>query len=350
MEKEEKKTPEEIEIEEHEKKGYKIISDFSSYFREEDIDTLGAAEGHWKGITGPKSEKEKKKKIFTTFYGVQKDGLSSIKELYAKKVYVPSKLRKHTVDTLTEEDAREIAKYIAVHNTMIMDKNSKSGDAFSKLPIEVKGNLLTLLHTGGVHDYKDSYNDDKAKFSLMKAIDSKDVDAIARAIITAPDGKKIENPHWSDEKKVGKKEWNERDGRLNRYFVTVKRLYDTSFVLTPENKDGYYSKWRREKTSDKVFSCLDAIDKAKGEIFEETQKLCYQTTVFENLPLKKKEEPKKETEPVNQNVEPKPQEKEMSLLDSLKSFFNNFTNGDKKMQTEQSGGVNGTGNENNNLQ
>ncbi len=327
------------------------VIDINKYISKKALDSLGAAEGHWKGVEGPKTSREKKKKVFTTFYGITKDGLASLKEFKKDfNVVIPERLLKHTMKTLTQEDAREIAGYIAAYNTKILDRDSNSGSAFSELDPYLKDAILVLQHTGGTRNLKNSYKNPAAVGSLMKAIDTKDRDKIARAIISKSDGTYMPNPIWSDPDKVGTPDKEGKDGRYNRHYLAIKMIYDPSFVLTPENKDTYYGKWRREKTTDKIVRCLDSIDSAKGKVFEQQQQICQMTTVFENLPLKtedktqqvQKQEPSKEMVSV-------PKE-EASFLDKFKEFFTNFTFGDKKMQTNENEVNNGTGNENNNLQ
>lgn len=345
------------------KDGLKIVNP-DEYITENALESLGSAEGHWEGVTDPKTEREKKQKIFTTYYGVTKNGLDSLSRLKKRyKVYVPEHLLAHTVDTLNRKDAREIAKYLAVFNTFEFDDVSKSKNAFSSLPLGWRSALLTVYHTGGVRNLQGSYKDINAKGSLLKAIDSKNKEAIVRALISSSDGTVMENPGWSNPENVGNDSYNERDGRLNRYFLGIKLMYDQDFTLTPEDKDKKYDEWRKQKTTDKVVACLDSIDEANGKIFEQQQQICYKTTVFQDLPLGSSGEEelnkKEQKEPVQEQMPKENKQEESNIMNDLYNSFKNMLSGivmggnslpniiGRKTNKEAQ---NGTGNENNNLQ
>lgn len=217
---------------------------YASYISEQALDAIYVLEGHFKGAETP-SRADGKKDPTTTYYGITENGLSQVRSLSRKGVKVPSELLKANVKSLTKDQARDAAGYIAMHNTMTMD-DAYGDDApgyFSQLPLSWRSAILTVQHTGGTNKLKDSLNDPNAKGSLLKAIKTGDREQIATALISKSDGSLMDEPAGSNNR-----------GRINRILAGVKLMYDTdnNTFKDVKSRDEAFNRWKKNPNTVKM--------------------------------------------------------------------------------------------------
>lgn len=241
-----------------------------TYITETAFNALGVLENHEEDVvSGPKTKKEKKNKVETTHYGITNNGLDSFKRLSKKfDIEIPKELNVSDVNKLSGENAKRIALRLMALNTMQIDRNfldvtGYDTQSFSKLDLETRSALLTYFHTGQVESMKNTYGD---KGSIMSAIETGNKEAIAKALISKPDGTIMSDPNKLDGK----------DGIRNRIYATIKMMY------YPYNKefgtrkywDDKFVKWRNQQTTTNINSCLTSIQNADKLANEEIYKSC----------------------------------------------------------------------------
>lgn len=299
-----------------------------TYITQTAFNALGALENHEEDVvSGPKTKKEKKNKIETTHYGITNNGLDSFKRLSKKfDVDIPKELNVSDVSKLSGENAKRIALRLTALNTMQIDRNfldvtGYDTQSFSKLDLETRSALLTYFHTGQVESMKKTYGE---KGSIMSAIETGNTEAIAKALISKPDGTVMSDPNKVDGK----------DGLRNRIYATIKMMYDPYNRDFGDRKywDDKFVKWRNQPTTTNINSCLTSIQNADKLANEEIYKSCeLQDAVINHT----------ETEnPGNMNL-PKDiytglsEEKEESMMQPLINLYNGIKNIFNKGQEEE---------------
>lgn len=200
------------------------VIDTKDYISDAVLDAIYAIEGHEDGVDRTVDKP-------TTYYGITDNGLKKLKELRDNfYVYVPERLLKLKLDDVTKEDAREIAAYNAVHNSMIIDSHFGDNHTFMNLPLDVRSAVLSVYHTGGVPDIAKSWKDPEMTGSIMKAFETGSKEKIALALLSNSDGSLFKG-------KAG--------GRLNRYLAGVRLMYDTENNSFPDKKTAgkVYKEW-----------------------------------------------------------------------------------------------------------
>lgn len=200
------------------------------YITPQALNALYVLEGHYKGPETPKNYKGKLDKT-TTYYGMTDAGLATIR---SSKLKLPDWLRKAKADTLTKEQAREAAGYLAAAHTDMLDKAFEGDNQeFSRLPLAWRSAILTLAHSNGVNGWIKSYKEGK-EGSLLKAIKTGDREVISRYMMAKEDGSIMDEPHGSA-----------KSGRINRVLSAVKLMYDTEgkAFKDAKSKDATFKRW-----------------------------------------------------------------------------------------------------------
>lgn len=248
---------------------------YNDYISEAALDAIYVLEGHFKGAETP-TRHDGKKDPPTTYYGITQNGLEQLKELRRKYgVDVPKDLLQADVNSLTKKQARDVAGYVAMHNTFVMDDSygEDTPGYFSQLPLNVRSAILTVQHTGGTNKLKKSLNDPNAKGSLLKAIKSGDREEIAMALISKSDGTLMDEPSKSNNR-----------GRINRYLAAVKLMYDSDnkTFSTVASRDKTFNRWRdNPNTVNNVANMLQTI--YRGNIAKQNEDYIMRNTPTINL-------------------------------------------------------------------
>lgn len=202
----------------------------NDYITPQALNALYVLEGHYNGPEKPKSYKGKLDKT-TTYYGMTDAGLATIR---SSKLKLPDWLRKAKAETLTKEQAREAAGYLAAAHTDMLDNAFEGGNQeFSRLPLAWRSAILTLAHSNGVNGWIKSYKEGNSG-SLLKAIKTGDREVICRYMMAKEDGSIMDEPHGSP-----------KSGRINRVLSAVKLMYDTEAKAFKDakTKDTTFKRW-----------------------------------------------------------------------------------------------------------
>lgn len=184
--------------------------DTSLYISDAALDAIYSLEGHDKDGVDANG-------VPTTYYGITDKGLSKMKELRNTfNVDVPKELLTAKRDKLTKAQARQVAAYCAVHNSMLIDRHFGDEHTFMRLPLHIRSAVLTDYHRGGVPKIADSWKDENARGSIMKAFQSGSREQIALALIQNSDGSIMSNY-----KNDGK------NSQRNRHLAAIRLMYDT---------------------------------------------------------------------------------------------------------------------------
>lgn len=199
--------------------------DLSNYITEDALDAIRSLEGHYNGA-------EKTADVVTTYYGMTQRGIDSIKRLEEYGYEVPKWMKNAKVDKITEEQARQMAGYLAAYHTEVIDDRIKNG-AFRNLDLRTKSALLTYFHNTGVFGLLQSLNDEGSPIhSTMSQIRDGDKYDIARSLLYRADGTKISGGN------------NVNKGARNRALATISLMFDdTADFSTPEGKDAMYNRY-----------------------------------------------------------------------------------------------------------
>lgn len=300
------------------------------YITPQALNALYVLEGHYNGPETPTSYKGNKEKT-TTYYGMTDAGLATIR---ASKLQIPEYLKKATASTLTKEQAREAAGYLAAAHTKKLDEAyGDESNQFSRLPLAWRSAILTLAHSNGVNGWIDSYKKGNSG-SLLKAIKTGDREIISRYMMAKEDGGIMDEPHGSN-----------KSGRINRILASVKMMYDTECKAFKDAKakDATFKRWTdNEFTVRNVQNHLYNIHIANlhnREYEDELREFSKQ-----NLLLTKPDQnPVVDGGETVQDAEPQQQEKDGLLANLTKPIKKLFTNREEKQNVAQ-------GNTNINLQ
>ena len=206
--------------------------EINDYISNDALDALYTLEGHYKGAETPKNYKGGTDKA-TTYYGMTEAGLNTIRK---SGIDIPSWLKTASVSSITKEQARQAAGYLAVAHTKQLDGAYDDGETnrFSSLPLAWRSAILVLAHSNGVNGWINSYKEGN-KGSLLRAIKSKDRELICRYMMAKKDGSIMDEPYGS-----------EKSGRINRILASVKLMYDTTGkdFKTAADKDAAFKRWR----------------------------------------------------------------------------------------------------------
>ena len=249
----------------------KSVKPYSSYISEAALDAICYLEGHHDGKKKPKGDP-----FETTYYGIRQSGLDEFKRLTKAGWFgneVPKELTASTLDSLTEEQAREITGYLAMANTRKMDSayGDNSCQYISALPIDVRSAILTLAHNRGVdkmiQNYKNNPNDPS---SILRAARTGEREAIGMSILTMPDGTLCNSPAKS-----------KKPGNVNRHMAAVRLMYDTDneSFKDEDSKDKTYSEWKNDENIVKKWANLMTLihdgNLAKADDKEKENFYCY---------------------------------------------------------------------------
>lgn len=287
--------------------------EIKDYITDAALDALYVLEGHYKGPEKPKNYKGSVDKT-TTYYGMTDAGLNTIRKA---GLDIPSWLKNASASSLTKEQARQAAGYLAMAHTKQLDAayGDDNPNKFSSLPLEWKSAILVLAHSNGVNGWINSYKDGH-KGSLLKAISSKDRELICRYMMAKKDGSIMEEPHDS-----------EKSGRVNRILASVKLMYDGQGkdFKTAETKDAAFKRWKENPyTVRNVQNHLYHIHIANLQNKDYMDSL--RKAVGQNvLPAFNPDKETMDGETVQANQEPQPQ-KEGVMSKLTKPFKKLFTN------------------------
>lgn len=291
------------------------------YITPQALNALYVLEGHYNGPETPTSYKGGKDKT-TTYYGMTDAGLATIR---SAKIKLPEYLKNATAKTLTKQQAREAAGYLAAVHTQMLDRAyGDDNKRFSSLPLAWRSAILTLAHSNGVNGWIKSYND-KNPGSVMQAIKTGDREVIARYMMAKKDGSIMDEPHGSD-----------KSGRINRILAAVKLMYDTEGKAFKDvkAKDATFKRWKdNEYTVRNVQNHLYHIHLAnlRNSDYEEDMR---EFAASDNLFLADKNNQTVDEETVQSVREEKPQESGMlaNLTNPIKKLF---TNSEEKQNVAQ---------------
>lgn len=313
---------------------YKV--DPSLYISEAALDAIYALEGYEKGA-------EMTDKL-TTYYGITDNGLAQLKEL--KKNYyvdVPQELLTATVKGLTKEQAREVTKYIAVHNSMRINEHFGENNTFMNLPLHIRSAVLTDYHRGGVPSIADSWKDPDKPGSIMKAFETGSREKIALALISNADGSIIKYKN------------DEKNGQRNRHLAAVRLMYDTENNSFPDKKtaQAVYGEWQNKPGYiPSVANTLNLLDKdltnrrERGE--SEMVHAYYGVSNEDEMKNKSEEASKLHPKPVKEEPE---KDENYTIYQKAFKAVSDFTNSMKNLFTNNQEDKNATtGNEDINLQ
>lgn len=294
------------------------------YMTEPVIQYIYTVEGHHKGAEMV-PDSNGKTKTETTYYGITKHSLGDVQKAYADEI--PESIKKATVKTLTEEQAKEVAYYNARFlSERISSYMKKNPDAFMNLDVQDRAALLSVFWATGTTNLKKSYDED-SKGSILRVIENNgSKQDIIRALLSKEDGAPMADP-----KDDGK------NGVRNRYYGAVKYMYDEDAGLSDRKTlDEARKRWAKYKTTTNILRCNDEYGQWKRR--QNENDATYMNACVANLNTGKKENA---SEPQTKPVENEP-------ADSI-SLFTKFTNAMKNLFTNTNGDENG-GNENNDLQ
>jgi len=294
------------------------------YMTEPVIQYIYTVEGHHKGAEMV-PDSNGKTKTETTYYGITKHSLGDVQKAYADEI--PESIKKATVKTLTEEQAKEVAYYNARFlSERISSYMKKNPDAFMNLDVQDRAALLSVFWATGTTNLKKSYDED-SKGSILRVIENNgSKQDIIRALLSKEDGTPMADP-----KDDGK------NGVRNRYYGAVKYMYDEDAGLSDRKTlDEARKRWAKYKTTTNILRCNDEYGQWKRR--QNENDATYMNACVANLNTGKKENA---SEPQTKPVENEP-------ADSI-SLFTKFTNAMKNLFTNTNGDENG-GNENNDLQ
>ena len=294
------------------------------YMTEPVIQYIYTVEGHHKGAEMV-PDSNGKTKTETTYYGITKHSLGDVQKAYADEI--PESIKKATVKTLTEEQAKEVAYYNARFlSERISSYMKKNPDAFMNLDVQDRAALLSGFWATGTTNLKKSYDED-SKGSILRVIENNgSKQDIIRALLSKEDGTPMADP-----KDDGK------NGVRNRYYGAVKYMYDEDAGLSDRKTlDEARKRWAKYKTTTNILRCNDEYGQWKRR--QNENDATYMNACVANLNTGKKENA---SEPQTKPVENEP-------ADSI-SLFTKFTNAMKNLFTNTNGDENG-GNENNDLQ
>lgn len=294
------------------------------YMTEPVIQYIYTVEGHHKGAEMV-PDSNGKTKTETTYYGITKHSLGDVQKAYADEI--PESIKKATVKTLTEEQAKEVAYYNARFlSERISSYMKKNPDAFMNLDVQDRAALLSVFWATGTTNLKKSYDED-SKGSILRVIENNgSKQDVIRALLSKEDGTPMADP-----KDDGK------NGVRNRYYGAVKYMYDEDAGLSDRKTlDEARKRWAKYKTTTNILRCNDEYGQWKRR--QNENDATYMNACVANLNTGKKENaPEPQTKPV-----------ENEPADSI-SLFTKFTNAMKNLFTNTNGDENG-GNENNDLQ
>lgn len=294
------------------------------YMTEPIIQYIYTVEGHHNGAEMV-PDSNGKTKTETTYYGITKHSLGDVQKAYADEI--PESIKKATVKTLTEEQAKEVAYYNARFlSERISSYMKKNPDAFMNLDVQDRAALLSVFWATGTTNLKKSYDED-SKGSILRVIENNgSKQDIIRALLSKEDGTPMADP-----KDDGK------NGVRNRYYGAVKYMYDEDAGLSDRKTlDEARKRWAKYKTTTNILRCNDEYGQWKRR--QNENDATYMNACVANLNTGKKENA---SEPQTKPVENEP-------ADNI-SLFTKFTNAMKNLFTNTNGDENG-GNENNDLQ
>lgn len=324
---------------------------YSKYITEEALDAIGVLEDHWKGVEKTSDG------LWTTYYGVTKWALGSMRQLKGKGVDVPEELMMpkgfdklpakeqekqyyEKLKSLTPQQARDISGYFAMYNTMQLDSVYKDDECkyFSNLPLDTRSGILTLIHNEGEKATRLNYGKGN-KNSLLEAAKTGDREALVMAMLCDKDGKLIQPPALSSDR-----------GHCNRILAAIRLMYDNQNDSFKDKASfsKIYDNWKKDENIIKNLSSA-ALSVRMGNVAkeEDDNEMRYYCSKFRNNPnVNFSPSPSKIKDPAAQRMdaETKNQSFVGTFLSGLhKGFENFFTN-----NNEENNNV--TGNENVNLQ
>ena len=279
-------------------------------------------EGHHKGAEMV-PDSNGKTKTETTYYGITKYSLGDIQKEYADEL--PESLKKATVKSLTQSQAKEVAYYNARFLSERLSRYMKNQDAFMNLDVNVRSALLSIFWATGTTNLKKSY-DDNSKGSILRVIENGGTtEDIVRALLSDANGKPM-----SDPKDDG------RNGIRNRYYGGIKYIYNEDAGLDDRKTlDEARKRWAKYKTTTNILRCNDEY--AQWKRVQNENDATYMNACVANLETQKKE-----------NKEPKPTVSEQPEAKDT-NLFTKFTNAMKNLFTDTNGEENGR-KQNNDLQ
>ena len=280
-------------------------------------------EGHHKGAEMV-PDSNGKTKTETTYYGITKYSLGDIQKEYADEL--PESLKKATVKSLTQSQAKEVAYYNARFLSERLSRYMKNQDAFMNLDVNVRSALLSIFWATGTTNLKKSY-DDNSKGSILRVIENGGTtEDIVRALLSDANGKPM-----SDPKDDG------RNGIRNRYYGGIKYIYNEDAGLDDRKTlDEARKRWAAQKTTTNILNCANEYQQW-NQVQNENNALRMNACMasFENPESKKPAQAKK---PAKQQEQPENE-----------SMFTKFTNAMKNLFTDTNGEENGR-KQNNDLQ
>ena len=284
------------------------------YMTEPVIQYIYTVEGHYKGAEMV-PDSNGKTKTETTYYGITKYSLGDVQKAYADEI--PESIKKATVKSLTQEQAKEVAYYNARFLSERLSSYLKNNpEAFMNLDVQDRSALLSVFWATGTTNLKKSYDDD-SKGSILRVIENGGTKQdIIRALLSKEDGTPMADP-----KDDGK------NGVRNRYYGAVKYMYDEDAGLSDRVAlDDARQRWAKYKTTTNILRCNDEY--AQWKRVQNENDATYMNACVANL-----ETPKKENKEPKPTVSEQPEAKDVNL-------FTKFTNAMKNLFTDTNGAEN----------
>lgn len=320
------------------KEDWTYVVDPSDFISDAALEAIDALEGH------PKDGVDNNGRP-TNSYGVTNNGLAQLKELNKNfHVYVPKELLTTPREKLTREQCKQVASYVAVHNSLQIDAHFGDQHTFLNLPLHIRSAVLTDYHTGGTPHIADSWKDPNAVGSIMKAFETGSREKIALALISNADGSIIKYKN------------DKQNGKRNRHLAAVRLMYDTDNKSFPDRNtaDKVKGKWQNQPGYiDSVAGTLRSLDAdftARRERGENAMMHSYYgVTDKENKQEKsKKAVASMQKEPTLPEIQPV---QDLTIFDKFGQALSDFTNGLKNLFTNTKEDNNAvTGNQNVNMQ
>lgn len=309
------------------------VVDPRNFISDAALEAIDSLEGHF----GDEKDNEGRP---TTWYGVTNNGLAQLKELNKNfHVYVPKELLTTPREKLTKEQCKQVAAYVAVHNSLQIDAHFKGDNTFLNLPLHIRSAVLVDYHTGGVPHIADSWKDPNAVGSIMKAFETGSREKIALALISNSDGSIIEYKN------------DNKNGQRNRHLAAIRLMYDTENKSFPDKAiaDDEKAKWQHQPGYiNSVANTLKALDRdftARQERGENALTCAYYG-VKDKTELNNKIQAQE-----NMDKAVDAASKENTFTKGLEQVFSDFTNGIKNLFTKNKEAQNvDTGNKDVNMQ
>ena len=283
--------------------------DFSDFINDRCLEVIRIAEGH-----DGYSAKDK-----TTYYGITQKGIDGLHELPRKySIQIPEWMLSAKVDKITEEQARQIAGYHAVLNTMLVDDFSDCPN-FSNLPLEERSGMLTYLHNVSPYALRAGFAAE-APGSFLQAVRSNNVYNMLLALMSHADGTPIEEFYES-----------ETPGYTRRVMSSVFATANKDFIMNPQQVAEMDIRLKQPNFMKEAHSRMRGLSDdwfAGREMIVDYANKDMQGKADESEPVQKEE-------PKLAKAQPTEEDEMRQKASSLSTMMYDFTNKVKKLFTNK---------------